>query len=113
MATMILSVEIGHWIGGHNGQYPHLIEFDMAHLDRPFQVSEGWGHGLGGSAYSLAQFVKTPYFLKLKTEAPWAFAIIEQGLAQQNIETIASALSEQYGDHPPLVPAHLMEYLLG
>lgn len=113
MATMILSVEIGHWIGGHNGQYPHLIEFDMAHLDRPFQVSEGWGHGLGGSAYSLAQFVETPYFLKLKTEAPWAFAIIEQGLAQQDIETIATALSEQYGDHPPLVPAHLMEYLLG
>lgn len=113
MAKMMLAVEIGHWTGGHNGQYPQLIEFDTAHLDRPFQVSEGWGHGLGGAAYSLAQFVATPYYLKLKTEAPWAFTIIEQGLAQQNIDAIAAALSIQYVDHPPLVPKHLMEYLLG
>jgi hypothetical protein len=113
MAKMILAVDIGHWTGGHNGQYPHLIEFTMAHLNRPFHVSEGWGHGLGGTAYSLAQFVETPYYLKLKTDAPWAFAIIEQGLALQNIEAIATALSMRYADHPPLVPAHLMEYLLG
>ena len=71
MAKMMLAVEIGHWTGGHNGQYPQLIEFDTAHLDRPFQVSDGWGHGLGGAAYSLAQFINTPYYLKLKTEAPW------------------------------------------
>lgn len=113
MAKMILAVDIGHWTGGHNGQYPHLIEFTMAHLNRPFHVSEGWGHGLGGTAYSLAQFIETPYYLKLKTDAPWAFAIIEQGLAQQNINAIATALSMQYADHSPLVPAHLMEYLLG
>lgn len=113
MAKMILAVDIGHWTGGHNGQYPHLIEFTMAHLNRPFHVSEGWGHGLGGAAYSLAQFVETPYYLKLKTGAPWAFAIIEQNLAQQNIDAIAAALSMRYADHPPLVPAHLMEYLLG
>lgn len=112
MARMILSAEIGHWTGGHNGQYPHLIEFTMAHLNRPFHVSEGWGHGLGGAAYSLAQFVETPYYLKLKTEAPWAFTIIEQGLVQQDIDAIAAALSTQYVDNPPLVPAHLMEYLL-
>ena len=49
MARMILLLELGDWTGDHHGQSPYLVEFDSERLDSPFDVSEGWGHGLGGS----------------------------------------------------------------
>ena len=62
MTRMILLLELGDWAGGHHGQSPYLVEFDSERLDSPFDVSEGWGHGLGGSSYSLARFVETEHY---------------------------------------------------
>lgn len=110
MARMILWLDLGDWTGGHHGQYPYVVEFDSKRLDAPFSASEGWGHGLGGAAYSLAQFVETEAYTRLNNHAPWAAAIIEQGLTTQNIETISQALQAQYEAHIPTIPSNLARY---
>ncbi|MCL1122138.1 hypothetical protein N7V09_04085 [Shewanella seohaensis] len=110
MTRMILLLELGDWVGGHHGQSPYLVEFDSERLDSPFDVSEGWGHGLGGSSYSLARFVETEHYTQLKHHAPWAATIIEQGLPTLNIEAIAQGLLAQYPSHRPSIPANLARY---
>ncbi|MFB2642916.1 hypothetical protein ACE02D_11555 [Shewanella bicestrii] len=110
MTRMILLLELGDWAGGHHGQSPYLVEFDSERLDSPFDVSEGWGHGLGGSCYSLARFVETEHYTQLKHHASWAATIIEQGLPTLDIEAIAQGLLAQYPSHRPNIPANLARY---
>lgn len=110
MARMILLLDLGDWTGGHHGQSPYVVEFDSERLDSPFDVSEGWGHGLGGSRYSLARFVETEDYSQLKLHAPWAATIIEQGLPTLDIEAISQALLAHYPSHSPNIPANLAHY---
>ncbi|ASK67654.1 hypothetical protein CF168_01600 [Shewanella bicestrii] len=110
MTRMILLLELGDWAGGHHGQSPYLVEFDSERLDSPFDVSEGWGHGLGGSSYSLARFVETEHYAQLKHHAPWATTIIKQGLPTLDIGAIAQGLLAQYSSHRPNIPANLARY---
>ncbi|ABK50051.1 conserved hypothetical protein [Shewanella sp. ANA-3] len=110
MTRMILLLELGDWTGGHHGQSPYLVEFDSERLDSPFDVSEGWGHGLGGSRYSLARFVETEDYHQLKLHAPWAVSIIAQGLPTLDIEAISQALLAQYASNSPHIPANLAHY---
>ncbi|MFB2650775.1 hypothetical protein [Shewanella mangrovisoli] len=110
MARMILLLDLGDWTGGHHGQSPYLVEFDSERLDSPFDVSEGWGHGLGGSRYLLARFVETEDYNQLKLHAPWAASIIEQGLPTLDIEAIFQGLQAQYPSHRPNIPANLARY---
>ncbi|MFV0596416.1 hypothetical protein [Shewanella sp.] len=110
MARMILWLELGDWTGGHHGKSPYIVEFDSKRLHAPFCVSEGWGHGLGGSSYSLARFVETEHYTQLKLHAPWATTIIEQGLPTLDIEAISQGLQAQYASHNPNIPANLAHY---
>ena len=43
----------GHWKSGHDGQYPIVLDVDLSNKEKPFLASEGWGHGLMGSQFSL------------------------------------------------------------
>ncbi|WP_249552976.1 MULTISPECIES: hypothetical protein [Shewanella] len=110
MARMILLLELGDWTGGHHGQSPYLVEFDSKRLDSPFNVSEGWGHGLGGSRYSLARFVETEHYTQLKLHASWAAAIIAQALPTLDIEAISQGLQAHYASHSPAIPSNLARY---
>lgn len=116
MARMILLLDLGDWTGGHHGQSPYVVEFDSERLDSPFDVSEGWGHGLGGSRYSLTRFVETEDYSQLKLHAPWAATIIEQGLPTLDIchlPSLAGAVSFAQPQYPgKLSPLFLAEAIV-
>lgn len=46
----------GSWQGGHHGVYPKILSVNPE-SETPFWVSEGWGHGLGGGAFTLKALV--------------------------------------------------------
>ena len=46
----------GSWQGGHHGVYPKVLSVNPE-SEAPFWVSEGWGHGLGGGAFTLKALV--------------------------------------------------------
>lgn len=50
----------GDWKGGHNGSYPKVLSVCLD-SERPFGVSEGWGHGLDGSFFSLKELVEKEF----------------------------------------------------
>jgi hypothetical protein len=50
----------GSWKGGQHGSYPKILSVSLD-SERPFGVSEGWGHGLGGSSFTLKDLVEKKF----------------------------------------------------
>jgi hypothetical protein len=101
MSYILLKIETGTWVGGHDGQYPKLIEWELGCLESPISESEGWGHGLGGGSSTLKGFAKGIRFAKLNSaSSSWAYAIISNGLANKlSIKEIEDQLYSESQNH--------------
>jgi len=101
MSYILLKIETGTWVSGHDGQYPKLIEWEIGCPESPICESEGWGHGFGGGSSTLKGFAKSARFAKLNSEySSWAYAIISNGLANKlSIKKIEEQLYNESQNH--------------
>ena|GEM_PF-6743636 len=90
----------GDWKGGHHGSYPKVLSVCLD-SERPFGVSEGWGHGLGGSSFTLKDLVEEKFseiFNREESKAVYLEIITayKQGVDQKQL---ASQLIEESSPH--------------
>jgi len=101
MSCILLKIETGTWSGGHHGQYPKLIEWELGRLKSPVLESDGWGHGFGGGSSSLKEFSMQAGYTELNSESSsWAFEIISSGLTNNlSTEEIERQLYSESKNH--------------
>ncbi|OEE65874.1 hypothetical protein A1OO_08680 [Enterovibrio norvegicus FF-33] len=113
MKSLLLYIDIGDWNGGNNGQYPKIIEWDLEDNERPVNVSEGWGHGLGGGRFSLKAFISSEWFDWLQDpQSKWVKDTLTSHNAMNNdIQSIKRILSNQSVEHSFDLPDNLCRSL--
>ncbi|VAW59702.1 hypothetical protein MNBD_GAMMA08-808 [hydrothermal vent metagenome] len=77
VSKITLVVISGGWEGGHDGQYPILLEYNSENHEKPFSSSEGWGHGLSGSVFSIEGLFKSGIIeIYNRSESVWAYEVL-------------------------------------
>jgi hypothetical protein len=109
MSYILLKIETGTWLGGNDGKFPKLVEWELGNLESPVLQSDGWGHGLGGSSSSLCVFSKDSRFVNLSSgSSSWAYKIISDGLANNlSVEEIEAQLYSESKKHKVELPERL------
>lgn len=113
MTKILLKLELGDWDGGHNGQYPKIIEWNLEDSVRPIEESEGWGHGLGGGSSLLDIFMNSKQFYHLgEGDSTWAHKVILSA-TQNNLRVpeISRLLLSESKNNKVHVPTHLLNVL--
>jgi hypothetical protein len=113
MNKILLKIELGDWDGGHNGQYPRVIEWNLEDENRPVEESEGWGHGFGGGNSSLEIFAQSKQFYYLSQgDSSWAHQIILNALQKGlTVSEVGSLLMVEAEKHKVNLPLHLQAVL--